>query len=72
MSKYVINQGCCMCGKHEVGLVTMTVGKTKHHLCYDCMTKFALDIADYAIMNLSNEISEYGYKLTLEMKNGEQ
>ena len=72
MSKYVTNQGCAMCGKHEVGLATLTIGKHHHHICYDCMTKLSLDIVDYAIFNLSKEISDYGYKLTLEMKNGEQ
>ena len=70
MSKYVTNQGCVMCGKIEVGLTTLTIGKHHHHICYDCMTRLSLDIADYAIMNLSKEISEHGYELELRMKNG--
>ena len=70
MSKYVTNQGCTMCGKHEVGLATLTIGKHHHHICYDCMTKLSLDIVEYAIFNLSKEISDCGYKLTLAPKDG--
>lgn len=71
MSKFVINQSCNICNKIEKALTTMTVGKTKHHICYDCMAIFALDVADFAIINLNEEMRKKGYVLTIE-KAGEQ
>lgn len=53
MSKYVINKGCCVCGKIETGLAEMTVGKSKHTLCYKCMYEFIEDLKLYQDMNYS-------------------
>ena len=38
----------------------MNVGKTKHYLCYPCMANFASDVLDYARMNLTEKVNEYG------------
>lgn len=60
MSDFIVNKSCEMCRKIETGLVEMSVGKTKHSLCYDCMAIFALDIMEFAAHNLKNEFSRYG------------
>ena len=60
MSAFIINKSCEMCGKNEVGLTEMTVGKSKHYLCYPCMAKFATDVLSYAKFNLTENIDEYG------------
>ena len=38
----------------------MNVGKTKHYLYYPCMANFASDVLDYARMNLTEKVNEYG------------
>lgn len=63
MSYYISNKSCDMCNKIEVGLVEMKVGKTKHHLCYSCITEFAFDIVEYASLNLRDEFIERGYTI---------
>lgn len=60
MSQFISNKSCDMCNKIEVGLTEMRVGKTKHYLCYPCMAIFASDILDYARMNLTEKVNEYG------------
>jgi hypothetical protein len=49
-----------MCHKIEKGLVEMKVGDTTHFLCYDCMTKFAIDVMDFARFNLGEELGKRG------------
>lgn len=60
MSQWIRNKSCEICGRIEVGLVEMNVGKTKHYLCYPCMADFASDVLDYARMNLTEKVNEYG------------
>ena len=60
MSQCIRNKSCEICGRIEVGLVEMNVGKTKHYLCYPCMANFASDVLDYARMNLTEKVNEYG------------
>ena len=63
MSKFISNHSCDMCGKIEVGLTEMRVGKTKHHLCYNCITVFAFDVIEFASHNLNKEFEEKGYTI---------
>ena len=41
-----------MCKTHEVGLTEVTIGESKHYLCYPCMAVFATDVMNFAMMNL--------------------
>lgn len=63
MSKFISNKSCEMCHKIEVGLVEMRVAKTNHYLCYNCMTKFAFDMFEYAALNLREEFKLGGYDI---------
>lgn len=63
MSKFISNKSCDMCHKIEVGLTEMKVGKTTHHLCYDCITKFAFDVIEFAANNLNKEFESKGYAI---------
>lgn len=63
MSRFISNKSCEMCRKIEVGLVEMKVGQTTHHLCYNCMTEFSFDVAEYAAHNLRNEFESKGYTI---------
>ena len=60
MSQCIRNKSCEICGRIEVGLAEMSVGKTKHYLCYSCKANFASDVLDYARMNLTEKVNEYG------------
>lgn len=60
MSQFIQNKSCEMCRRIEVGLVEMTVGKTKHYLCYPCMAKFATDVLEYAKLNLTEKKDDCG------------
>ena len=42
MSQCIRNKSCEICGRIEVGLVEMSVRKTKHYLCYSCYGKFRI------------------------------
>ena len=66
MSKYVANQSCKLCHKIEKALCTMTVGDTKHHICYDCMPHFVLDLVEFAEHNLREEMSNLGVEIKVE------
>lgn len=55
MSHFIRNKSCELCGRIEVGLVEMDVGRTKHYLCYPCMARFATDVINYAKMNLTEK-----------------
>lgn len=70
MSRFILNKSCEMCGKIEVGLTEMRVGKTKHYLCYDCMTVFAFDVVEYAAYNLRSEFEEKGYTINCDNDGG--
>lgn len=70
MSKFISNKSCDMCGKIEIGLTEMRVGKTKHHLCYNCITVFAFDIMEYAACNLKTEFEEKGYTIDFDNDGG--
>ena len=70
MSRFIINKSCDMCRKIEVGLVEMVVGKTKHHLCYNCITVFAFDVVEYAAHNLRTEFEEKGYTINCDNDGG--
>ena len=63
MSRFISNKSCDKCGKIEVGLTEMRVGKTNHYLCYDCMTVFAFDVVEFAAHNLRNEFEAKGYTI---------
>ena len=69
MSQRIINKSCEICGRIEVGLVEMNVGKTKHYLCYPCMANFATDVLDYARMNLTKKVNECGNTYFIDEKN---
>lgn len=60
MSSFIKNKSCEMCRKIEVGLTEMTVGSTKHYLCYSCIATFINDVLEYANMNLTKHTDEYG------------
>ena len=60
MSKYIINKSCDMCHKNEIALTEMTIGNTKHHICYDCMLDFAIDVMNFAQLNLREELDKAG------------
>lgn len=60
MSQWIRNKSCDICGRIEIGLVEMNVGKTMHYLCYPCMANFASNVLDYARMNLTEKVNEYG------------
>ena len=68
MSQWIRNKSCEICGRIEVGLVEMNVGKTKHYLCYPCMANFASDVLDYARMNLTDKVNEYGNTYFIDEK----
>lgn len=68
MSQWIRNKSCEICKKIGVGLVEMNVGETKHYLCYPCMANFASDILDYARMNLTEKINEYGNTYFIDEK----
>lgn len=70
MSQFITNKPCDMCGKIEVSLTEMTVGKTKHHLCYKCITIFAFDIVEYAAHNLRTEFEQQGYTFEFDNNGG--
>lgn len=70
MSRFITNKSCDMCHKIEIGLTEMTVGNTKHHLCYDCITKLAFDMVEFASMNLRNEFKEKGYIIETDNNSG--
>ena len=72
MSQYIRNKSCDMCRNIEKGLVEMSIGETKHHLCYDCMFKFGLDVVQFTQMNFSDELDKTKLKLTLEEYKNEQ
>ena len=55
MSQFAINKGCDMCYKIEKGLVELTIGRTKHHLCYDCMLNLCLDLEEFRKGNYNDE-----------------
>lgn len=60
MSKCIRNKSCEICGRTEVGLLLeMNVGKTKHYICYSCMSNSAADEINYARMNLTEKVNEY-------------
>lgn len=67
MSVYVVNQSCDMCKQIEKPLCTMTVGNTKHPMCYTCMSKFVWDLAQFAELNLRNEMKELGGVIKTEL-----
>ena len=52
MSQWIRNKSCEICGRIEVGLVEMNVGKTKHYLCYPCMADFLSDINHFSGIKL--------------------
>ena len=64
MSKYVINQSCKICHDIEKPLCTMSVGDTRHHVCYDCMAEFVCDLVDFAKANLTEEIENKGFYIS--------
>lgn len=70
MSKYITNKGCDKCRKIEVGLTKVKFGKIKHHLCYDCITEFALDTIHYAATNLRTEFEQCGYMINFDNNGG--
>lgn len=49
-----------MCHKNEIALTEMTIGNTKHHICYDCMLDFAIDVMNFAQLNLREELDKAG------------
>lgn len=55
MSKFAINMKCDICKEREIGLVELSVGETKHHLCYKCMYKFVKDLDVFVDMNYDAE-----------------
>ena len=68
MSRFISNKSCDMCCKIEKALTEMRIGKTTHHLCYNCMTVFAFDVMEFAAHNLSKEFEAEGY--TINSRNG--
>ena len=60
MSSFIKNKSCEMCRKNEVGLTEMTVGSTKHYLCYSCIATFTNDVLEYANLNLIKHTDEDG------------
>ena len=70
MSRFISNKSCDMCHKIELGLTEMTLGNTKHYLCYDCLAKLTLDMVEFASMNLENEFKRLGFAITCDNNGG--
>lgn len=66
MSLYVKNQSCDICNAIEKGLCRLNVGNIDHMICYDCMAKLTLDLANFADMNLETELKKMGKKIQVK------
>lgn len=55
MSLYVKSRKCDLCGKNNIPMMEMTVGKTNHYLCYPCMYDFGKDVGRFVSENFTEE-----------------
>lgn len=65
MSKYMSNMSCEICHKIEKSLCKIRVGKSEHFICYDCAAIWCADIADFAIINLHDELKNLGIEIEM-------
>lgn len=70
MSRFISNKSCDMCCKIEKALTEMRIGKTIHHLCYNCITVFSFDVMEFAAHNLSKEFEAEGYTIDFDNDGG--
>lgn len=69
MSKCIRDKPCEICGRTKVGLLLeMNEGKTKHYICYSCMSNSAADEINYTRMNLTEKVNEYGNTYFIDEK----